>query len=335
MQTTENQNKRIAFVDTTFQPPPKRIEQKKWANLILIMGIFFSIACLMPLITAPIPSKSSTTLNTNNSTANVITDDYAYISSYNSIPLFNQAAISPLMICVLPAMDLLIDLLPVHWLFFAERTVVDSKDMPDVVRLTAQERVLFIFGLLSMSEVVFPAVVNSGNQANIFFCFENVSTILTILPIISFLCRTSSVFTPLNTILISLIVCIGSLISSYGITIPATSTKQIALVSTVVCGMMDTAAGLFFISCCISMTKYFMQARPRLSDNRIGWKDKEEINEERFRTFVVASHMFTTLVELILNGVWYWYNGSTAKQLGNHQYLILLIFFSDIFSKTL
>ena len=78
-----------------------------------------------------------------------------------------------------------------------------------------------------------------------------------------------------------------------------------------------------------------MQARPRLSDNRIGWKDKEEINEERFRTFVVASHMFTTLVELILNGVWYWYNGSTAKQLGNHQYLILLIFFSDIFSKTL
>ena len=274
----------------------------------------------MPLITAPIPSKTPT-LNTNNSTA-IATDDYAYISSYNTIPLFNQAAISPLMICVLPAMDVLIDLLPGHWFFFTERTVVDSKDMPDVVRLTVQERVLFIIGLLAMSEVVFPAVVHSGNQANIFFCFENVSTIFTILPIISFLCRTSSVFTPLNTILISLIVCIGSLISSCGIIFPATATNEITLLSTVVCGLMDTAAGLFFIICCISMTKYFMQAKPRLSDTRIGWKDKEEINEERFRTFVVASHMFTTFVELTLNGVWYWYNGSTANQLGHLQSIL-------------
>jgi len=278
-------------------------------------------------------------MSTNNSTASGVTDDYAYISSYNSIPLFNQAAISPLMICVLPAMDVLIDLLPVNWFFFAERTVVDSKDMPDVVRLTAQERVLFIIGLLSMSEVVFPAVVNSGNQANIFFCFENVSTIFTILPIISFLCRTSSAFTPLNSFLISLLVCIGSLISSCAITLPATSTNQITLLSRVVCGLMDTAAGLFFIVCCISMTKYFMQARPRLSDNRIGWKDKEDINEQRFRTFVVASHMFTTLVELILNGVWYWYNGSPAKQLGHitsvtiNTYILLTIFI-HIFSNT-
>ena len=319
MQTTENHNKRLSFVDT-FQHPSKRTEQKKWANLILIVGIFFGIACLMPLITAPTPDSMPTS-SSNNATA-IATDDYTYISSYNSIPLFNQAAISPLMICVLPAMDVLIDLLPVHWFFFTERTVVDSKDMPDVVRLTVQERVLFIIGLLCMSEVVFPAVVHSGNQANIFFCFENVSTILTILPIISFLCRTSSVFTPTNTIIISLIVCIGSLISSCGIVFPATATTEIAFLSKVVCVLMDIAAGLFFIICCISTTKFFMHAGPGVGDNRISWKDKEEINEERFRTFVVASHMFTTMVELILNGVWYWYNGSPAKQLGQYHYTI-------------
>ena len=80
---------------------------------------------------------------------------------------------------------------------------------------------------------------------------------------------------------------------------------------------MDAAAGLFFIICVISTVKYFMQPLPGISDNRISWKDKEEINEERFRTFVIAAHMFTTMVELILNGVWYWYITSSAKQLGH------------------
>ena len=317
MQTTENLNKRLTFVDT-FNHPTSRsgIDKKKWANLILIMGIFFSIACLMPLITAPVASPRPI-FDAYNTTEiiDLATDDYAYITSANNFPLFNQAAIASL--CLLPTMDIFIDLLPVHWFFYAERTVVDNKDMPNVIRLTAQERALFIIGLLAMSEVVFKSVVHQENRLNIFTCCENVSTIFTVLPIISFLCRTSSIFTPINTILISLLVCIGSLLSSCITLYPSTATNEINFLNAVTSGLMDAAAGLFFIICVISTVKYFMQPLPGISDNRISWKDKEEINEERFRTFVIAAHMFTTMVELILNGVWYWYITSSAKQLGH------------------
>lgn len=56
----------------------------------------------------------------------------------------------------------------------------------------------------------------------------------------------------------------------------------------------------------------------------MSWKEKEEINKQRFKDFVVGSHMLTTLIELVLNGTWYWYSSKlTSHQLGAFYYIVV------------
>ena len=63
---------------------------------------------------------------------------------------------------------------------------------------------------------------------------------------------------------------------------------------------------------------------PIPQNEHLSWAEKEQINQERFRDFVVGAHMLTTFIELLLNGVWYWYSAKLdSHQVGAMYYIVV------------
>lgn len=157
-----------------------------------------------------------------------------------------------MMISVIPAVDLLIDLIPQDWVFLAERKVAPTRGTVNVIRMRWCERALFICGLVACSAGSFEGVKESGIEVEIFLCVENVATIMTTVPVLAFLCRCSQVCTPLTTMVVSCVVCVASVLSSISLVIDERSAET---VSTACCVLIDIAAGIFFLIVCVSLVQ--------------------------------------------------------------------------------
>ena len=194
--------------------PKKNEEEKKKrkrASLIItIISLVACISCFLPLY-APYEGGDPT-------------DDYAYLTGFLDVPIFNQAAISLLVIVMIPGIDILMDMLPSS--LFSSIAWYDMKLHMvgnEVSGMTKVEHFLFIIGMICMSSSSWKSVTDSDDTLELYVCFQNCSTILTSCPLLSFLVRRSSTWSPFMCIFITLLVSFGPFLSSLSLCFEPTS----------------------------------------------------------------------------------------------------------------
>ena len=214
------------------------------STVIIIMCLVTCILCFIPMY-APYHGQNST--NDHGS------DDYAYLTGYLNIPIFNQASISALVIVVIPALDILLDNVPSFLLSLI--TWYDVKLLPkEVSGMTKIEHCLFIIGMFCVASSLSAYVTTSSNALTLYFCFENCSTSLTTCPLISFVVRRTDTWSPAMCIIIALLVCCSSFLSSLSLCFDPTSVivAQMNLSCNII---LSISTCLFFINTLWSLIK--------------------------------------------------------------------------------
>eukprot|EP01035_Chromulina_nebulosa_P029810 gene29810-39541_t len=284
-------------------------------QIILVLSVIFSVLCLIP---------------TFNFTQTSVTDDYT--ASFNSNTTLLQASFASLIICLLPGLDLFLDIIPASILKDTNLQLFDNTaSASTAVRLNHIEKFLFLLGVLSYSVAVYPSFqdLNSLSPAeagNVFVGFENASTILSICPIMSLLYRVSTTWNATITISITVFTCVSSVLSSACCLLQNESVvyKIIFIVS---CLCINLATLIYIVACGLSAYR----TRRWLASLKIqegGYSDSlaqlDVINEQKFRNVVIAAHLVATTIELVANSVWFWmYLDLTAEQISIFIYFCL------------
>ena len=308
------------------------------SRLQLIMATVFSVLSFMPLyITSTTgstngsgamghPNATSSNIDTN-LTASFSDDDYYLnLEDYGHSPYLRQAAVACLIICIIPGVDTLIDVLPpsvTKALFLEEKRLTKGHNQAaNIIRLTLAERVMFIAGILCLSILCYPAVLDSGEYRDLFGGgFSNSNTILTTCPILSFLGRTSEIWTPPITLGIGLLVCVASFMNAVILCLESESIESASL-TRAQSSIMIIAAGCFVL---VSLYSAWRTVRPSQTGdtsttgrgkNPDSLRAQDKQGEERFRMCVIAFHMCSTLVTLVTNIYWLWFSFNlTPEQL--------------------
>jgi hypothetical protein len=224
-------------------------------------------------------------------------DDYFFIQYTNGFkndPEFRQAAMSSLIITVLPAVDTTLSLFQKR-----DKMTISARS----IGLTLMERVMFICGVACYATICFaPLLTESPRHLNfIFWGFENLSAILTINPILSFLCRCSALDKRIAIVIGLLVNCTG-FFNSLMFAVDPMSPAMLALGQT--CRItIALAAGIFMIVCLVSMARtYFLSSWKGRVHDSLG--AQEDMADDRFRTGVICVHMISLSVNLCLAAIW-------------------------------
>jgi hypothetical protein len=290
----------------------------KQGLLINLIALTFSVICFFPLF-----YHTSTTVGA----ASSVGDDYFdYYYSFPSDTFACEAAISTLIITLPSAFDLLVDMIPPSMILMfidVDRRLLQEPTDKKAFHLTNLEKLLFIMGSMCMASISFTPVASDQNAGLIYNAFLNVSTILVICPLFSYLSRCSTTWTPLRSIFIVLLLCFGCFMCALSGVVQGSASSALM----VACNALMTACCcLFFLGSLISWLRSLWRKNPenltRNSCNggginggpskdekqpRVRNTIKDENAEERFQDVVVAIHIITTFFYLLLTAVWYWY----------------------------
>lgn len=264
-------------------------------DLILSMSIVFSVLCFIP------------TLNFDYSS---IGDDYT--ASFNSNPTILQVSFASLIICILPGLDLLMDIVP-SIAFLKSKFGENLSPISTAVRLSKMEKLLFLLGVLCYSVIIYSPFQNlnltsPSAAATIFQCFENVSTIFTVCPIVSLLFRVSTVWNSYIALSITFCTCMSCLFGSL-CALYSTDTQTYNIIFILSCVLINLATFIYIMACCLSLYSTYKWHLSKVT-NEGGFSDslaqQDAINEQIFRNNVMAAHMFATFIEMVVNSVWFW-----------------------------
>lgn len=291
-------------------------------NLQLCMAIVFSFLNFVPLF--------------NPSFYKAPNDDY--VSNQPVDPFLFQSFIAPLIVSLIPGIDLIFDLIPsvsqteiyTKALQLVTNLSSSKSNTPNTIyketRLSMPERLCFLVGVLCLSIVAFPSYINSPSDQSLFLynAFANTNSILLVCPILSFFSRCSTTWTPALTLSCGLFVCLGSFLSSLAPIWTANSSayKNLSIASSV---FINIAAFIYVCVCVVALRASFSTAASSSAKNNRS-KDllaaKDMMSEAQFRSNVVTAHMFATFIILLINSIWYWYiQELTPHQLGIFVYV--------------
>ena len=222
----------------------ENLHMRQYAStLITIMSLITCVLCFIPIY-APYEEGSIPAV-----------DDYAYFTGFLQVPIFNQAGISMLVIVILPGLDILMDILPSS--LFSSLSSYDMKQLEkEASGMTKLEHFLYIIGMICMSSSAWPSVTNSTDALNLYVCFQNCGTILTSCPLLSFVVRRSSTWSPIMCVLLSFLICCGPFVSSLALCFDPTSTLVAHMIlssSIIIC----ISAGLYLINTLWTLYKSF------------------------------------------------------------------------------
>lgn len=224
-----------------------------------------------------------------------------YTSGFKYDADFRQAAIASLIITILPVADWLLCLIQEKDKMAASRPGQSS------IGLSQLERVMFIIGIACHSTICFQPLLNeSPRHLNFtYWGFENLSTILTVASILSFLCRCSALNHRIAMV-IGLLVCCTGFFNSLMFTVDPGSFAMLVLGQT--CRIaIAVAAGVFVLVCMVSIFKtVFGSSWSGKEHDSLG--AQEQIADDRFRTGVISVHMLSLCANLCLCAVWYWFD---------------------------
>ena len=156
----------------------------------------------------------------------------------------------------------------------------------------------------------------------IWYGFANANTTLVVFPLLAFLTRYSLVFTPIRTIVLSLIIFLAPLLTTIGYGFTTTNLRlalRLAYASNISI-MVGTA--LFGTLMIISMITVSIKSS-KVDEKK---PDENKLADERFRAVVIGAHMLSTLVTLLVQSIWFWYAGISS--LTPNQ--LVMILFSSI-----
>ena len=258
-------------------------------------------------------------------------DDYLREWSQNIVT--RQASLNCLFITIVPVIDLLIE-----WMNdSARRRLFGNKKKPaqsnhtggaiidsdhNSIRMTLIERTLFIIGIIFTGGCLsFPAVFESPYMSIIYYCLTDISTVLTITPLMMFLCRVSPMFTPFKGVAVTVFAC---------------GCPVLHAISTVLQNIEDvlSISSAFQISMFVATGLFCLVALQALKDKSTRWKRRQQegidhpmeakgILSDGFRMSVVLLHMCVLFVLLVVNSLWYYLPPATAD--GNASYIYIYI----------
>ena len=276
---------------------------------ILIMAV---VACVLSFI----PVYATTFLDNNNNT------------TYNFLdPNLREACMSSLFVVLSPAIDSILEFLPLlppaGEADTKRRDVIGSKSN---MTITLTEKSIFVIGILCLS-VLYPTLQNTNTDllVHISTSFFNCSTTFMVCAILSFLCRRSTSFVLWNTRIMVILVCGSGVISScasmYQQNNSSVHNNLLFFLSNI---MFDVATLIYLGTCIYSLFQWvkriYGKKRSMVADvhgevvdggpnatNTENEKPKEITVDESITHFVVGTHMFSTLVIMIVNAVSIWY----------------------------
>lgn len=234
-------------------PPSKRVFMMFYSvmspyitDVFMILIVLGSAACLSPLLHLP-----------HTQTFHILDDgsDISITKIIVTSQFYRQSLTSGAFIVLIPSADLSIELTQRFIGLLTSKKSVDSVKST-VTRLTNCERFLFICGVFLRSAAIFVPVHDSLLQV-VFDCSNNAATILLTCPILVFLCRCTTTWTPLLTTQIILLTIVSNIVevSSYYFKPGSTTNSNLILVSNVM--VLGATVGVFILSfiCLYKYTK--------------------------------------------------------------------------------
>lgn len=305
MSTTNNEfvNSVIDFAKNYYVTSSKFL-RKYGHNMILGMAALTFIFQFFPLF--------SPTFQSN------VNDDYAYNDQLSYLFILGNMAL--LMVCILPGIDLVLDVLAPftsssYSAYFRPQVAEKAKEEASelaakTTRLSKVERAMFLIGVMSSAVSIFPAYNNTNPKEGYFLynAFENNNSVFTLLPILSFLCRSTTTWTPLLTLTIAACVCISDLTSTMAYIYIYQSQLFINL-TTVSPAMMLLASSLYVTTMFASAYNTYVWHKSKGS-KIVGSEDSlgamDLLNEEHIHIATVAAQSFVTLIDFGINAYWYY-----------------------------
>ena len=277
-------------------------------HIILIISAIFSVFSFIPTM-FNFQKISAVTAVTDDFNASLLNDNFKIL----------QVSYASLVVCILPGLDYLLDAVPIS-LF--ESNILSSKKESSIstgVRMSKIEKGLFFLGVLSYSIVFIPSFqkLSSSSPADagkLFLGFENMSTILTICPIMSLLYRVSTTWNATFAVSISLSICFTSFFSSLSAIFPRESTTyENIFIAAGVC--MNIATLIYFVACGLFLyrtIKWWLTVKPKNEES--SEENKRAITEQKFLNVFAGAHILTTLIQMVVNSIWYSIISATVDQ---------------------
>lgn len=274
-------------------------------HFILIISAIFSVFSFIPTMF-------------NFQKISIVTDDFNSSLLNDNLKIL-QVSYASLVVCILPGLDYLLDVVPISLL---EGNILSSKKESSIstgVRMSKIEKGLFFLGVLSYSIVFFPSFqkLSSSSPADagkLFLGFENMSTILTICPIMSLLYRVSTTWNATFAVSISLSICFTSFFSSLSAIFPLGSTTyENIFIAAGVC--MNIGTLIYSVACGLSLyrtIKWWLTMKPNNEESPE--ENKRAITEQKFRNVFTAAHILATLIQMVVNSIWYCILSATIDQ---------------------
>ena len=295
----------------------------------ICLGITIAVAfiCLTPIMGL-------------NSTAVFLTDSLLT----RSINVYhNPSILASFFVVLIPLGDLLLDYPSrIAFLFFPARG--NQRAVPEsvVIRLTDTERLLFIVGVAVQSTVGFvPHDSNLATLDLIYRCTSNVSVILTLSPILTFLTRCTTTFTPVRSLIVLITISVGlSIISAsnffppnvYAISRPYFIGSLMVTVSwTIYCVLILMSAFSYCrdkLMSKLSRQECFMSLLNPFRRSKFSTKKEDQsidTDRELYTNYIPALHMIASVTIACANAaVSYSPNDDLSAIYLNKRYMVLL-----------
>ena len=298
------------------------------------------VACILSFISVYVAGRSEN-VHGNGWTNN----------SYNVLdPYLRESCMAAVFTVLYPTFSALVEYMP---LGLPKARAVGETDTQrqDVINnklnmtLTLAEKSLFVVGILCLS-VLYPTLhcKDMAMIVRISVSFFNCSTTLMVCAILCFLCRRSTSFSPRNTQIMVVLVCVSGVINSCVLMhneTPSTQSNVLFLVSNV---LFDVAALIYAAICLHSFVRWFRLSSYGRRVNKVedmntkGGLQSDLSEEDAIKQLVVGTHMLSTFVVMTVNAVSIWFTPSlTVYQLSIIIYIklatALLVFVFDSYAQ--
>ena len=307
-------------------------------NVILAITVVASILCLVPLMVAAGGTATSTfssvipsTNATASSTTSPLTDDLTGTDDdawFYETTDFLQNLSGFFYVVLVPVVDIILEVpgwVIHHLTLHCHRSEGNAPPTPKVsptqpnspiVRLSEVERFLFIFGIAFISSASFVSAAHTQVDVyTMYDCSSDFSAIMTIGPLVSFLVRATTAFTPRKGVLIMLCVALGGLFDAFQYLFP--DRAEVMTLVAYICFYL--AACSFTLVCGLSvvglvrerwgsvtrgkMTSYLREFL--VGDVGSGRGHDHKASDDWYELYVPALHMVSVLIMLWINAMWY------------------------------
>ena len=304
-------------------------DDRQYTKAIILTITFISgVICFIPTFIVPNRQPSSNVA----SAADYVGDDY--LTTWSQSIVSREASLNCFVITIVPAIDLLMEWMndSARWRFLRLFSKDKNKSTPpnsnggamvdadlNSIRMTLVERTIFIIGIILTGGCLsFPAVYESPDMDVIYYSFTDISTILTITPLIIFLSRVSPTCTPVKAVAVCVFACGCPVL--HAISTILQNVDDVINLNLAFPISMIIATGLFFliaVQAIFAKWTRWQQRQQRGIDHPM---ESKSILNDGFRMSVILMYVCVLLSLLIVNSAWYYLPPLSVQGIASYTY---------------